>query len=146
MVAICAHFLWGNAEAKEGLHWKSWEYLCKRKEEGGMGFRRFGCFNKALLAKQVWRMISQPNLLVSKIFKARYFKDMDIMHVGLGNNPSFTWRSLCWGRELIREGIDGVLEMERILMQGIGIGLVPGDYLKHLLAEFKIRKCQPILM
>lgn len=27
------------------------------------------------------------------------------MQANLGSNPSFVWRSLCWGRELLREGL-----------------------------------------
>lgn len=30
---------------------------------------------------------------------------MDIMQANLGSNPSYVWRSLCWGRELLREGL-----------------------------------------
>lgn len=56
------------------MHWKKWEALCKKKEEGGLGFRRFGCFNQALLAKQVWRLIAQPDLLVNKFLKLDILK------------------------------------------------------------------------
>lgn len=54
-----------------------------------MGFRDFTHFNKALLAKQVWRIIENPESLVARLLKARYFKHMDIMDAPIGNNPSF---------------------------------------------------------
>lgn len=38
-----------------------------------MGFRDIHHFNSALLAKQLWRFITCPNLLVSKVMKAKYF-------------------------------------------------------------------------
>lgn len=70
-----------------------------------MRFRRFSPFNQALIAKQVWRMIVFPDLLVSQVFKARYFRGCDIMDAQLGSNLSFVWRPLCWGRELLRQGL-----------------------------------------
>lgn len=102
---ICVCFWWKSPNNKQGIHWKSWEWLCKPKEEGGMGFRRFGIFNQALVAKQVWRMMVHPDSLVAQVFKARYFRSSNILQMGLGTNPSFVWRSLCWGRQLIREGL-----------------------------------------
>lgn len=78
MEGICARFWWGG-DNKGGVHWKSWEGLCKPKEEGGMGFRSFSPFNQALIAKQVWRMIVYPDLLASQVFKARYFRSCDVM-------------------------------------------------------------------
>lgn len=70
-----------------------------------MGFRKFGTFNQALIAKQVWRIIEKPNSLLAQVFKSRYFRSEDIMEAKLGSNPSFAWRSICWGRELIKEGL-----------------------------------------
>lgn len=103
--SICARFWRGSSGSKKGVHWKSWDQMCKRKEEDGMGFRKFGCFNQALIAKQIWRIICKLDSLVARIFKSRYFRNGDIMMTSLGSNPSFVWKSLCWGRELLREGL-----------------------------------------
>ncbi|XP_075478778.1 uncharacterized protein LOC142519627 [Primulina tabacum] len=62
-------------------------------------------FNKALLAKQIWRILRKPDSLVGRVLKARYFKHGDIMHATLGSNPSFVWRSLLWSRTLPEEGL-----------------------------------------
>lgn len=63
----------------------------------------FSAFNKELLAKQVWRIILSPNSLMERILKAHYFRNVDIMNVGLGNNPSFIWKSLLWSQELLKK-------------------------------------------
>lgn len=38
-------------EGESKLDWMSWERLSKAKKNGGMGFRGFSDFNKALLGK-----------------------------------------------------------------------------------------------
>lgn len=85
----CAKFWWGTDETKRKLHWKTWKFFCHSKCLGGLGFRNLELFNRALLAKQIWRILRQPNSLVSRILKARYFNHEDIMDAKLGNNPSY---------------------------------------------------------
>lgn len=66
--SLAAKFWWGNTEkAQNKLHWKSWNKLARPKEDGGIGFKDFSDFNSALLAKQLWRLITHPNLLMSKV-------------------------------------------------------------------------------
>lgn len=72
---------------------------------GGMRFRQLEVFNNALLAKQICRIIDNPDSLVARVLKARYFKHQDIMDAHLGSNPSYIWRSLLWSRELLMKGL-----------------------------------------
>lgn len=51
----------------------SWNRLSRHKTAGGMGFRDFRDFNLALLGKQGWRFLSNPESLVIRVYKARYF-------------------------------------------------------------------------
>lgn len=59
-----------------------------------MGFRKVREFNLALLGKQAWRFIQNPDSFVSKVYKARYFKNFSFIHAKMGSNPSFVWRSI----------------------------------------------------
>ena len=72
---------------------------------GGMGFRDIQAFNLALLAKQAWRLIHNTHSLFYRVYKARYFPNCSFMDTGLGNNPSYFWRSLLAAREIIQEGV-----------------------------------------
>jgi hypothetical protein len=58
------------------------------KEHGGLGFRDLIMFNKALLAKQVWRILKNPESLVARIMQAKYFPSTSIMEATIGNRPS----------------------------------------------------------
>lgn len=100
-----ARFWWGSNNKKRKIHWCKWEKICYPKSLGGLNFRDVGGFNRALLAKQMWRIIINPDSLVSRFLKAIYFKDSVVMLVELGRNSSYLWKSLVWGLELLRKGM-----------------------------------------
>lgn len=58
------NFWWGQKNEENRIHWVSWTTLCEPKTQGGMGFKSMEDFDKALLAKQGWRVISNPDFLV----------------------------------------------------------------------------------
>ena len=64
------------------------------KYMGGMGFCDIELFNLALLARQVWRLMQEPNSLSARIIKARYPPESDILTASIGSNPSQVWRAL----------------------------------------------------
>lgn len=70
-----------------------------------MGFRDFECFNDDLLGKQCWRILKNPNLLVSRILQAKYFKNGSFLEVELGRCPSFLWCSIWQAKSLLCAGV-----------------------------------------
>ena len=80
------------------------EKLCKSKLEGGMGFRNLQAFNLAMLAKQGWRLLSNPQSLIARIYKARYYPHGDVLNSKLGCSLSYAWRSIFQALEVIRKG------------------------------------------
>ncbi|KAL5574791.1 hypothetical protein UlMin_016490 [Ulmus minor] len=103
---LISRFWWGSNAGQKKIHWAKWEILCQPKEKGGLGFRNLKGFNKALLAKQGWRLIRFPDSLVGKMLKACYFPNCSFLEakVGGGGSPSYTWRSILWGRSIIELG------------------------------------------
>jgi hypothetical protein len=76
------------------VHWMNWRNIGTRKKEGEMGFRDFRSFNKALLAKQCWRLWQNPNSFLAKIMKGKYFAGSTFLEASLGAQPSYAWRSI----------------------------------------------------
>lgn len=72
----------------------------KGKNSGGMGFREINLFNQAMLAKQSWRILRNPNSLLTRILRGRYYKDGDYIKAPVDHNSSLTWKSIVWGRNL----------------------------------------------
>ncbi|KAL8098853.1 hypothetical protein AgCh_031539 [Apium graveolens] len=103
---ILSKFWWSSDQTnKSRITWMAWERLAKHKSAGGLGFRHFRDFNLAMLGKQGWRFIVNPDSLVSRLFKARYFVDTDFLNSLLGSNPSFVWRSIFEAKHLILDEI-----------------------------------------
>ena len=99
------NFWWGQRDQEAKMAWVSWRKMCKSKSDGGMGFRNLQAFNLAMLAKQAWRIMTNPNSLIARIYKAKYFPFGDILDAKLGSNPSYAWRSIYNSLEVIRKGV-----------------------------------------
>ncbi len=82
-----------------------WDKLCHSKESGGLGFRDLKTFNLALLAKQGWRILQQPQSLVARVFKAKYFHSCGFMEADIGHRPSYAWRSIAMAHEMLQLGM-----------------------------------------
>ncbi|XP_060972000.1 uncharacterized protein LOC115703869 [Cannabis sativa] len=101
---LMSKFWWQSSNnSPKGIHWMSWKKLCKHKSKGGMGFRNLRSFNLALLGKQGWRLITKPETLVSRIFKARYYPRF--FTADIGNNPSYVWHSVLEARQFLSHGV-----------------------------------------
>ncbi|XP_021839107.1 uncharacterized protein [Spinacia oleracea] len=92
--SMMARFWWGGKDNAKKISWVSWNNLSKKKVDGGMGYRRIIDFNEALLAKQAWRIMNMPELLSSRILRARYFPNGSFLNSGVGCRPSYIWRSI----------------------------------------------------
>jgi hypothetical protein len=98
-------FWLGHKENTSKIHSMSWEKLGTSKDQWGLGFRDLTMFNKALMAKQLWRMVENPDSLVASIMKAKYFSNCSIMEASMGSQPSLVWRSILASKELVEDGV-----------------------------------------
>ncbi|XP_073363071.1 uncharacterized protein [Aegilops tauschii subsp. strangulata] len=116
LTTISSNFWWGSTHGENKVHWVAWDKMCLPKRDGGMGFRNFEAFNQALLAKQAWRLmqepdslvarlLQEPDSLVARLLRARYYKDSSIMQATCPSNGSYTFRSILFGRDLLKEGL-----------------------------------------
>lgn len=75
------------------MHWMVWERMIEPKDGRGMGFRDLESFNTAILGKQIWRLITKPNLLMSEVIRGKYFPNGDIFQAESKSWDSWLWKS-----------------------------------------------------
>lgn len=73
--------------------------------------------------------MTNHDIIVAKVFKAKYFLSVDFLDAQLGHNPSFVWRSIHASWVVVKEGLQWriALEMTIQFKHGINLGskLVP---------------------
>ncbi len=102
---MATRFWWGQRREERKIHWLNKNKLMKPKNEGGIGFRDLQLFNKALLARQGWRLLHQPSSLLCRVLKAKYFPHTSFLEAGVLGNASYIWRSICESKEVLNCGL-----------------------------------------
>lgn len=116
---LFANFWRGGSDK---INWMSWKRLCLSRNKGGLNFRKLREWNLALLGKQVWRIVSNPNSLIGQFFKARYFPNNSFLEVNGKSNDSFLWRGFLETQNLIRNGLMWRIEMDLRSPYGMIVG------------------------
>ena len=70
-----------------------------------MGFKDLHIFNMAMLARQGWRLLQNPDSLCCIVLKAMYYPDCSILEAVPKPGISYSWRSILRGVELLKNGI-----------------------------------------
>ena len=103
--SLMQHFWWKKSNNESNVHWMSWSCMGRRKDDGGLDFRDFQCFNKALLAKQSWRLCQTPDSFLAKIMEGKYYSGSNILEENLRARPFYAWRSIYGSCDLLKHGL-----------------------------------------
>jgi hypothetical protein len=98
-------FWWGsNRKQGKGINRLNWDKLTTRKECEGMCFKHFFFFNLVVLGKQGWKLLTNQDAIVARIYKVKYFPKTKFLGARLGHNPSYTWLGIFASHVLVRGG------------------------------------------
>lgn len=57
------------------------------------------------IGKQGWKILTNPDAIISRVFNAKYFPIGDLLGTSIGHNPSYVWRSICALRVVVKGGL-----------------------------------------
>ena len=87
------------------MHRLSWDLLCLRKDKGGLGYRDMHLFNLAMLARQGWHLLLNPESLCAQVLRSKYYPDGDLLLVVEKPGISYSWRSIIRGVRALKNGL-----------------------------------------
>jgi hypothetical protein len=105
LTKIIRDFWWGSEKDKRKMHWVAWDIMLKPKIKGGMGFKDMRIFNQALLARQAWRLLQNPESLCAQVLRAKYYPTGNLIDTVFSGNASSTWHAIEYGLELLKKGV-----------------------------------------
>ncbi|GKV27974.1 hypothetical protein SLEP1_g37084 [Rubroshorea leprosula] len=101
---IMNRYWWGGGEEEYKIYWLEWRRMAILKKDGGLGFRAMHEFNIAMLGKQGWRLLTNPDSLAARLMKAKYYPRTDFLHAQVKPTCSLTWRSIWNSMDLLKQG------------------------------------------
>ena len=69
-----------------------------------MGFKDLEKFNEAMLAKQMWRLLTDHTSLFYKVFRAKYFPNGSVLDAK-PSSGSYAWQSIVKAKKLVQSGL-----------------------------------------
>jgi hypothetical protein len=59
----------------------------------------------AMLAKQVWRLLSEPDFLCARVLRAKYYPDGKLLEEKMKSGSSYTWQKHPGGFGVFQKGM-----------------------------------------
>ncbi|KAK7816032.1 putative mitochondrial protein [Quercus suber] len=115
--AITRSFWWGHDQGVRKLHLLNWNRVCVNpRNREGLGLKKFNLMNQAMLAKQFWRIHQNPQSLLARTFKAKYFPRNSIHECQPKPHQSWFWRNIVNRIQKVERGGSGGLVMVQIFL------------------------------
>lgn len=123
---VMNNFWWkSGSDQGKGINWLSWGSMSMSKHRGGLGFRSLHGFNLALIGKHCWNFLKNPQSLVARVFKARYFPSCNFLQAKMQKGSSYIWSGIIAAKNTLFPGYRWVLG------DGRNINAVRDPWLKH---------------
>jgi hypothetical protein len=102
MIDAMSRYSRGDEDNQKHMH--RWWKICVPKNKGGMGFRDLHCFNLALLSRQCWRLLCEPESLCAQVLRAKYYPFGDLLKAKMKKGSSYTGQSIWCGIQTFKRG------------------------------------------
>ncbi|XP_060668149.1 uncharacterized protein LOC132799707 [Ziziphus jujuba] len=93
-----------NLKTSGYLALKAWKDICKPKDLGGLGFRRFKDMNLSLLAKIGWKLANGEDCLWTQTLRVKYLQNSTFFGYKEKKGAPSVWQGLTKVRKILRKG------------------------------------------
>lgn len=76
LASAMSRLWWNDCEKKNKIHWIAWIEVCRSKVHDGIRFWDIGEFNHPLLAKEGWKILNEPDSLLSNYTRVAILHQM----------------------------------------------------------------------
>ena len=94
---ILRRFWWAGVQEEQDtspIAFRSWEDICKSKEQGGLGIRDMELVNKSLIIHSAWNVATNKNPFLTAILKAKYYPNHSFWTAPTNGTWSVYWSSV----------------------------------------------------
>lgn len=95
-------FWWDHDPSARKICWVSYEALSNHKDSGGLGFRDIQDFNLAMLAKNSWRILQNPDCLLARLLCGKYCHNASILAISCTPSASHGWKGVVAGLQVLK--------------------------------------------
>ncbi|XP_035830107.1 uncharacterized protein LOC110944890 [Helianthus annuus] len=98
-------FLWNQGNNIKGKVKVKWKSVCLPKSEGGLGIRRVGDMNNALMVNHIWSLLSLRESLWVRWIHSYRIRNRSFWDIPVGSNIACSLRKMLGLRPLIRDHV-----------------------------------------
>lgn len=102
---MCRNFVWSGNVNQRAIPLVAWEKICLPRCEGGLGVKQLKQWNKATLAKNLWKICKGESTLWTHWIHLNYIKDGSIWEIEIHQDYSWSLRKLLQTRALFKQFI-----------------------------------------
>ncbi|XP_026400447.1 uncharacterized protein LOC113296355 [Papaver somniferum] len=96
-------FWWSKKNPKHAAYFRSWGDIGKAKSSGGLGIRNTYATNRVFICRLGWRIINNPNILLTTFLKDKYFPNQNLLEIDkAADTSSWIWKGIVKGLHFIR--------------------------------------------
>ncbi|XP_026435154.1 uncharacterized protein LOC113332871 [Papaver somniferum] len=95
-------FWWSKKNPKHVAYYHSWGDIGKSKLSGGLGIRNTYVTNRVFICKLGWRLMNNPNILLTSFLKDKYFPNQNLLEIDkAADSSSWIWKGIVNGLQFI---------------------------------------------